>query len=215
MNDLFYLITDILAFFSNHGIDKLLHPAEYKTAGSAGERIFYRTLIKKFKIPEEQVLRNVYIPTRNGKTSEIDLILVSKKGIFVFEVKNYGGNIYGDATREKWIQYLGSEKNYFYNPLLQNRNHAKYLDEFLKENRIEIKITPLVTTISRGRWKIKNLGKKDYILGLNCHFKNIYNKMPESESMRKNFNKILKLLTPLSRPDEAIKEKHIRQLKTK
>ncbi|MBQ7529857.1 NERD domain-containing protein, partial [bacterium] len=50
--------------------------------------------------------RNVYIRTPNG-TTEIDLIVLSRKGLLVFECKNYNGNIYGDGRRKKWIQYLG------------------------------------------------------------------------------------------------------------
>lgn len=95
------LVCGIVWLFFNHGLDKLKHPEEWKTVGSSGERILYNTMIKKFNIPESQMFRNVYIPTKNGKTSEIDLLFVSKKGIFVFEVKNYGDNIYGDANRSE------------------------------------------------------------------------------------------------------------------
>ena len=205
-----FLIAGIIWLFFDNGIDKIKHPEEWKDAGTSGERIIYNTLIHKIGIPEKQIFRNVYIPTKNGKTSEIDLLVLSKKGLFVFECKNYGGNIYGDAKRQKWIQYVGNKKSFFYNPLLQNKNHAKYIKEFLK---LEIPIVPLVTTISRGKWKIKNLSNDDYILGINCHFVDIYNKMPESEIAKNNYKSILQTLEPLSRPDEEIQIKHISQTK--
>ena len=175
----------------------------------------YNTLVKKFNIPENQIFRNVYLPTKNGKTSEIDLLVVSKKGIFVFEVKNYGGNIYGDANRPNWLQYIGHQKNFFYNPLLQNKNHVKHLREFLGESCKDIPIIPLVGTITRGNWKIKNLKPDDYILGYNCHLENIYNNLPDLEQMSKRFKSILAKLTPLSRPDPAIRQNHIAQLHKK
>ena len=208
-----FLVAGLIWLFGCQGIDKLKHPEEWKDAGNSGERILYNTLIKKFSIPENQIFRNVYIPIKNGKTSEIDLLAVSKKGLFVFEVKNYGGNIYGDAKRPKWIQYIGNKKNYFYSPLLQNKNHAKYLKDFLAENKIEVPIIPLVSTITRGNWKINNLKSDDYILGYNCHLKDVYNDLPDLEQMSTLFKPILAKLTPLSRPGEDIKEKHINDIK--
>ena len=68
--------------------DYVQHPEEYATKGSAGERLVYLNLIRGYNIPEAQIFRNVYVPTRNG-TTEIDLIVVSKKGLRVFECKNY------------------------------------------------------------------------------------------------------------------------------
>ncbi len=208
-----FLVAGLIWLFGCQGIDKLKHPEEWKDAGNSGERIVYNTLVNKLNIPENQILRNVYIPTKDGKTSEIDLLLVSKKGIFVIECKNYGGNIYGDANRPKWIQYIGHQKNYFYSPLLQNKNHAKYLKDFLAENKIEVPIIPLVSTITRGNWKINNLKSDDYILGYNCHLKDVYNDLPDLEQMSTLFKPILAKLTLLSRPGEDIKEKHINDIK--
>ena len=114
----FIILTVIIAviwLFYDHGANRLKQPEEWQSTGSSGEQIIFLTLNKKLHIPENQILRNVYIPTENGKTSEIDLLVVSKKGLFVFEVKNYAGNIYGDTKRKKWIQYLGKKKSFFYN----------------------------------------------------------------------------------------------------
>lgn len=203
---LLVLFSMAIWLFFCHGIDKIKHPEEWRDAGRSGERILYNMLVRKFKIPEGQIFRNVYIPRGNGKTSEMDLIVVSKKGIFVFECKNYGGNIYGDASRSRWIQYIGREKNYFYSPLLQNKNHAKYLKRFLAQDKIEVPIIPLVSTITRGNWKVRNLKKGDYVLGLNCHFRDIYEKLPDSEAMARNYKKIVVKLASLSRPGEEVVE---------
>lgn len=130
--------------------------------------------------------------------------------MFVFECKNYGGNIYGDAKRRKWVQYIGHKKSYFYNPLIQNKNHAKYLKEFLA---LDVPIVPLVATISRGKWKIKNFSPGDYLLGINCHFQDIYHSMSKSKVTKTNFSSIAEKLKPLSRPDKSIREQHITQAK--
>ena len=210
-----YVVVGVIWLFFDHGVDKIKHPEEWKDAGKAGERIVYKTLTRDFKIPENQILRNVYIPVKGGKTSEIDLLVVSKKGLFVFECKNYAGNVYGDAKCKEWIQYLGKKKSYFYSPLLQNRNHAKYLKEFLNKFEINVPIIPMVTTISRGKWKVKNLSKEDYVLGINCHLKNIYGELKDSEEMKKRFREILEKLKSLERPSDTIKKNHVNQLRNR
>ena len=35
-----------------------------------------------------KILTNLYIPRSNGQLTEIDLIMINKKGIFVFESKD-------------------------------------------------------------------------------------------------------------------------------
>lgn len=77
------------------------------------------------------VLKNVYVPYQ-GKTAEIDLLMIHEKGIFVFESKNYSGWIFGGADQLKWTQSLpNGEKNRFYNPIRQNQTHIKALSAYL------------------------------------------------------------------------------------
>ena len=209
-----FVLAFLLWLFGDHGIDKLKNPEEWKDAGSSGERIIYTTLCDKIHVPENQILRNVYIPTVDGKTSEIDLLVVSRKGLLVFECKNYAGNIYGDTKRKKWVQYLGKKKSFFYNPFLQNKNHIKHLKKYLEQFG-DLPAYSFVTTISRGKWKVKNLGPDDYFLGLNCHLVDIYKNLPDSELILKQHSFIMDKLAPLSRPSEEIRKQHIENIKAK
>ena len=208
-----FTVSLFIWLFFNHGFDKIFHPQEWHDAGSAGERILYRTLIDELGIPEKQFLRNLYLPRRGGKTAELDLVLISKKAIFVFECKNYDGQIYGDARRRFWVQYLHQRRHRFYSPLLQNRYHVLYLREFLANKNIEVPIIPLLATITRGQWHLHHLQANDYVLGLNCRFQEIYQSLPDCEVIIANYQKLISLLTPLSRPDESIKQKHRQQIK--
>lgn len=77
-------------------------------------------------------LRNVYVPKENGETSEIDLVYITQKGIFVFESKNYSGWIFGDEGSQFWTAMLpNKEKNRFYNPIKQNKTHLKWLGNYV------------------------------------------------------------------------------------
>ncbi|MBR2994961.1 NERD domain-containing protein [Candidatus Saccharibacteria bacterium] len=209
-----FILAILIWLFGDHGIDKIKNPEEWKDAGSSGEQIIYITLRDKIHIPEKQILRNVYVPTIDGKTSEIDILVISRKGLLIFECKNYAGNIYGDMKRKKWVQYLGKQKNYFYNPFLQNKNHVKHLKKYLEQFG-DLPSISFVTTISRGKWKVRNLGPNDYFLGYNCHLIDIYNAMPNSDLMQRHYTAIMNKLVPLSRPNEEIRERHIRNIKTR
>ena len=209
-----FIVAGLIWLFACHGIDKIHHPEEWTDEGKSGEQIVYRTLIDQIHVPENQILRNVYIPTTGGKTSEIDLLVVSKKGLLVFECKNYAGNVYGDAQRNKWIQYLGKKKSFFYNPFMQNRSHVKRLKKYL-EAYGDITMIPMVATIMRGNWKVKNYGPEDYLLGYNSHLKEILAKTPNSELMAQHFKAIMAKLQPLSRPDKSVRQEHIEQIRKK
>lgn len=104
-----------------------------KLTGKIGE--FYTTqelkLVRLFG-RKGKILRNVYIPKADGETSEIDVLYITRKGIFVFESKNYSGWIFGDEKNQMWTMMLpNKEKHSFYNPIKQNCAHLKWLGNYV------------------------------------------------------------------------------------
>ena len=103
----------------------------YKNAGQFGEYSTEFALTNNNIEGSFSVLKNIYLPIQ-GKTTEIDLLMIHEKGIFVFESKNYSGWIFGDAEQLYWTQTLpNGEKHKFYNPIRQNRTHINALAECL------------------------------------------------------------------------------------
>ena len=102
--------------------------------GRHGEKLTEQELkLVNFFGRKGKTLRNVYVPKENGETSEIDLVYITKKGIFVFESKNYSGWIFGDDDGAYWTASLpNGQKNRFYNPIRQNRSHLKWLSRYLE-----------------------------------------------------------------------------------
>lgn len=102
--------------------------------GKYGEYLTYRQL-RKFEKEGARFLFNLYIPKTNGGTSEIDVVMICSKGIFVLESKNYSGWIFGNEAQKNWCQTLPrrgeSHKEFFYNPIMQNNSHITHLREFL------------------------------------------------------------------------------------
>lgn len=136
-----------------------------------GEYRIYKELCKlKGK---KRFFFNLYIPRSNGTTSEIDVLMVHKSGLYVFESKNYKGIIYGDEYSQNWCQFFSQSKKYsFYNPIMQNQSHINaikgilgkdclcynivvFSDEVTLKNRIQhgnlavVKLGELVRTCRR------------------------------------------------------------------
>lgn len=72
---------------------------------------------------EYEILNDIYLPSREGETTQIDHIVVSPYGIFVVETKNWTGWIFGDAKSAKWTQTVYRKKSSFQNPIRQNYKH--------------------------------------------------------------------------------------------
>lgn len=95
--------------------------------GYYGEYLLFCELYKLIE-GNCKLLMNLNIPVGNGKTTEIDLLMIHETGFYVFEAKHYKGTIYGDDKGEIWTQYFRTVKNsVFRNPMLQNEYHLSAL----------------------------------------------------------------------------------------
>ena len=105
--------------------------------GSYGEYLTYKEL-KSYEKSGAKFLFNCYLPTQDGKTSEIDVMMIHTSGIYVFESKNYSGWIFGSEEGKTWTQTLPSgrkaHKEHFYNPVMQNRTHIKWLRKQISDS---------------------------------------------------------------------------------
>lgn len=91
------------------------------------------------KISGYKLLNDIMIRKENG-TSQIDHILVGKKGVFIIETKDYSGTINGEEYSKYWTQTINKRKNYFYNPIMQNYGHVKSVEKLIKEKDIYISL---------------------------------------------------------------------------
>lgn len=105
-----------------------------KGRGAIGE-LKVRIVIGKTVEGKRYVINN-YMIVDEGKSSQIDHLLINKNGVFVIETKNYSGRIYGNEKQHEWTQVLkyGKLKNKLYNPLKQNATHIYRIKKVLPEN---------------------------------------------------------------------------------
>lgn len=94
-------------------------PTLNELTGSFGEwlaKVYSKTL------PRALVLHDVLIDGADEYTSQIDLILVGNRGIYVVEVKAFeSAKIYGDVKKSKWNYYKHGKKYEIYSPIKQNK----------------------------------------------------------------------------------------------
>lgn len=181
--------------------------------GRYGEFLVYDEL-KPLEKEGIRLLFNTYIPKPDGTTSEVDVIIISKCGIFVVESKNYSGWIFGDKYKKMWMQILrGGSKNQFYNPIWQNHSHCKYLKELL--NIDESCLTSYIVFSDRCEFK------KVPSNTLECkviHRQHLLHYIKEDMNSRQEIFSDLDIINmyelayPLTKVDDQVKLKHIENI---
>ena len=107
-------------------IEEQFYQENERAKGYIGEYGVLKELLKEVN-GTFKLLMNLKVPIGNRET-EIDLLMIHETGIYVFEVKNYKGVIYGGIHQKRWTQYFRTVQNQtFYNPVLQNEYHLKAL----------------------------------------------------------------------------------------
>jgi hypothetical protein len=109
--------------------------------GLEAERRLAKLLAKQ--LPEGYShYRNLVLTSTKGDLTEIDHLVLSPFGIFVIEVKNYQGWIFGNQHQEQWHSQHYRRKNEFQNPIRQNYKHteavASLLDIYSKAEPAQI-----------------------------------------------------------------------------
>ena len=162
-------------------------------------------------------LFNVYLPKEDGETTELDVILLHESGIYVFESKNYSGWIFGNEAQRYWTQSLKkNKKSKFFNPIIQNKVHLKWLEHFLAEPALPV----YSYIVFSDRCELKNVTLTS---GNHCVIK----RCDILETIRKNavavgkqlsseeIDTLYKKLYPLTQVDEIQKLKHIEDVQQK
>lgn len=168
------------------------------------------------------ILRNIYIPIQNEQTSEIDLLFITRKGLFVIESKYYSGYIFGNEHNQQWTTslYAGknawgrtkTEKHQFYNPIKQNQSHIKALMKHLGMD------TPCFSVIVfSDRCELKNITvySPDVHIcqqaSLHRVIAHIWDTSPDILSDAQ-ITAIHATLQPLTNQDVSVKKQHIQNI---
>lgn len=179
-------------------------------SGRRGERLCESELRwVRFLGCKGTVLRNAYVPKADGGTSEIDVLFVTRKGVFAIESKNYSGWIFGDEAQRYWTAVQkGGRKDRFYNPVMQNRTHLKWLSKFLGDGT---RLFSIVAFSDRCELKKVTISgdvpviKRDKLYAT---VRRIWNANPDALSDEQVAD-VVSRLKPLTDVDAATKREHV------
>lgn len=198
--------------------------------GSRGEYYIYESISKLEGY--KKFLFNLYIPKETDKnkdadtskddTTELDVVMLHETGIYVFESKNYGGQIFGDEEADRdWIQKLPGKRgtvieNKLYNPIWQNKGHIYWLRKFI--NGWKLPVYSYVVFSDRSSLKGVTLTSGNHVVvrrsGLLSALRRNAANVSTSLSKEK-IDKLYEKLYPHTQTDDNVKKKHIENIKKK
>ncbi len=179
--------------------------------GRLGEYDTYKYL-KAFEDKGYKFLFNLYLPKRDGKTTEIDVLMIGQDAVYVFESKNYSGWIFGNDTQKTWTQVLPkgkgrSQKERFYNPVWQNKTHCEALRQVLPE---DVSIRSVVLFSNRCTFKDLTINSKNVVVTHRRNVKGVVEGMERTvQGSSHDVNRIYEILYPFSQVPEEVKQSHI------
>lgn len=187
--------------------------------GKYGEKLTERELkwVKLFG-RDGKILRNVYLPKGEGseETSEVDVIFITQKGIFVFESKNYSGWIFGNERDTLWTATLANgDRNKFYNPILQNKTHIKWMREFVGD-----KIPLFSIIVFSERCELKKITMESMDVEViqrdqtYATVRDIWDQNPDVLT-KEEVTALYEKLYPLTQVSQEVKDKHVERIQEK
>ena len=163
-----------------------------------------------------KTLQNIYVPYKDS-TSEIDVLVVHKKGIYVIESKNYSGWIFGSENQQQWTQMLNKNtKEKFYNPVKQNKTHIKALSEYLQIEPSKMK--SYIVFSERCELKKVPENTQEYVITKRNYLLDLINKDIEDKQdifTNEEIDEIARKLEPLTNASQEVKDKHIENIEKK
>ena len=184
-------------------LDVIFKPVRTKILGEVGEH-WTKQALKDLPSDKYIVLNDLLLYV-DGKTHQIDHVVVSKYGIFSIESKQYNGLIVGSKYDKNWIRYAGKTKYYYENPIRQNYGHVKALAQLLYID--ESKIHNIVCIPSRAELNIKQDGElvRNYTL--------VERIMSYNEEVIDDVNSIVNIINSYNITDPNVRKQHIDNIK--
>lgn len=139
---------------------------------------------------------NVVLPVKDefARSSELDSVIVTSKGIFVCEIKNWGNereDIYIERD-DTWYVCGQHKREKKKNPFEQNIRHTFALEKYLEANGITCRLIPVVV-IADSRTAIRNESGKT-VLKASAVYEYIQNQLLPDTIDAQTQEKILGLL---------------------
>lgn len=187
--------------------------------GRKGEYLLYKAL-RSYERDGGKFLFNVYLPKSETETTEIDVLLLHKGGLFVFESKNYGGWIFGDEKRKMWTQSLPqgkgrpSHKEQFLNPIMQNKLHVRALTEYIGDGYT---LHPIVVFTDKGTLKKVTVSEENIVISMRDAHSTVRRLVQSADAplSSEQMDCLYQKLYPCTQVSDEVKQAHIAAIEEK
>jgi len=206
-------------------INELVEYLAWQDPGAAGEFLAYME-IAGLPAPR-RILRNLLVATSPAQSSdevedtEIDLLIIHTSGIYILEIKDYAGWIFGSSKDKYWTQSVrGSRGNTVRyqrrNPLKQNYCHKLALKQALSMFG-DVPLHPIVAFGDQCEFKKLDLWTNDIVVHLSDLPETVA-RIAKSHGNRLSAGDVEMLydcLRPLSAPSPRRRKEHIQTVEDK
>lgn len=202
--------------------------SDYKNASGNS---FFKTLFNKGNYGEfltfsyleklkgyNKLMTNIYLPKKDGTTTEVDLLMLCETGIYVFESKNYSGWIFGSEKNKNWTQTLeNKQKNQFFNPIWQNNAHINALKIALEIDKEDLYKSYIVFSERCTLKKINITSSNVKVIKRDDLLKTIKKDIKNSPKVMtiEQIDSLYSILKKHTCVDESIKKAHIENIKAR
>ncbi len=164
-------------------------------------------------------------------SSQIDNILLTQKALYVIEMKNYSGMIFGDIQQSKWTMTLKHVKKHrkkrkvytktfvskhsFYSPVLQNQTHIKKLSGIISEKSLPV--YNIVVFGKKAILKVSGTKKDTFIVSIK-KLQKLINSLEYDLEKTLDLNHQMMLVDSLFNrniTDKLARKSHVNKLKAK
>ncbi|MBR5931181.1 MAG: NERD domain-containing protein [Lachnospiraceae bacterium] len=166
-----------------------------KLAGIVGE-VIAGNYIKEILRKGDHLFRNVPIEY-NGEKTELDYMILNKNGVFIIEVKNLSGKLYGREDDLTWEKHKTTESGNVYektidNPIRQVKREERIFGQYLRSEGIRVWVEGYVFFVENN-----SSVKSPYILRTNQDISRVIhretNTVLKEEVMQKILQKYQKI----------------------
>ncbi len=196
-----------------------------------GEYFVKKQLEKLAKKYQGLSFHNLMLGTGDQST-QLDNLLITSKAVYVIEVKNYAGRVYGGQYQDQWYQTIRYDnkrrgrggrtytkthiaKNAFFNPIKQNLIHVNAIKQSIQSVQ-SLPLLNVVVFMNRGN--ITNVEMKDdtsYVINRRHLSRLVKHKEKELKAQPVDLTIIQDEFTNKNTFSKENLKKHIRKIKQK
>ena len=160
-----------------------------KLAGIVGE-VIAGNYIKEILRKGDHLFRNVPIEY-NGEKTELDYMILNKNGVFIIEVKNLSGKLYGREDDLTWEKHKTTESGNVYektidNPIRQVKREERIFGQYLRSEGIRVWVEGYVFFVENN-----SSVKSPYILRTNQDISRVIHRETNTALKEEVMQKIL------------------------